>query len=384
MKTVCAMSHVMRGATARRMMYAAIVCVAGTALLPAAGAAQSVGSNATTCTRCSQRDSTRTRRERLLQRFDSLRYSFEHQRMSDAEREALANEMHDTFMALQQSMGDVRVEVRAMRAPRAAAVEAAREAPAPFAIAMSRSDRTKGYLGLSFDGPSVDEMRGRERIIRFLDYPRIALVEPSSPAERAGIAEGDTLLALDGKDVRDRPFSLTRLLVPNQRIRIQVRREGSPMDFRVVVAEAPGYMVSRMMPPTPVAPLPVDVPETRVRVYSGELPRTPVMPATPFPPGTAMPWIVQEGVAGARLENVTEGLGRALGTKSGVLVLRVAPGSPAATSGLRDGDVILSASGNAVRSVRDVRQALQDADGDEGVKLVVLRERKQRDVTLRW
>jgi len=97
-----------------------------------------------------------------------------------------------------------------------------------------------------------------------------------------------------------------------------------------------------------------------------------------------MTWVIQDGVAGARLETVTEGLGRALGTQYGVLVLRAAPGTPAFDSGLRDGDVILKVDGDAVRSVRDLRYAIEGVDGDAGVKLIVLREKKQRDVTLRW
>ena len=359
------------GAMARRYLIAAVAGVACLATRPAPADGQTTTRITTTCRRCSARDSMRVRREQLLLRFDSLRYEFEHQRLSDRERAALADEMHDAYMALQQSMGDVRIEVRATTAPRASRAACV--------------SATRGYLGLSFDGPNVDEIRGRERVIRFLDYPRIALVEPSSPAERAGIAEGDTLLALDGKDVRDRAFSLTKLLVPDQRIQIRVRREGNPMDFRVVVAEAPGYMVSRMAPMPPMAPMAVAAPQARVRVYSGDdYPASPAMPATPAPPAVAMTWVIQDGVAGARLETVSEGLGRALGARAGVLVLRVAPGSPAAESGLRDGDVILRASGSHVRNIRELRQVLQDADGEEGVKLIVLRERKQRDVTLRW
>lgn len=334
------------------------------------------------------KDSSRIERERLLLKFDSLRYEFDHQRMTDAERDRLADEMHRTFMALQESLDDVTVRASAFGAARAGrlmARESERMAP-EIAIAVQSGFRreSRGYLGVSFDGPNTEEIRrGGERIVRFLDYPRIALVEPSSPAERAGIQEGDTLLALNGNDVREREISLTKLLVPNQIVVVRVRREANAKDFRVTVKQAPGYVMSRMAPMAPMTPM-----SPMVRVYPGELlPRVPIPPVAAIagtPPAmTQSVWIINEAIGGAKLESISEGLGKALGTKSGVLVLRAAPGSPAYESGLRDGDVILKAAGTSVSSVRELR-ALVDGAHEEGVKLDILRERKQREVTLRW
>ena len=375
-----------RGATTRRHLLALAL-----ALLGVAGAGDPAGAQARSSASARSRtpsasgDSVRLRREQLLIRFDSLRTAFENERMTPTERAMLEVEMHETMMALQESLDDV-IRLR-VGAPQLAQAEQMR---AQSMVFTRRRDATRGYLGVSFDGPSIDELRGNERIIRFLDYPRIALVEPSSPAERAGIVEGDTLIELNGSDVRDRSFSLTRLLVPDQRVRLRVRRDGGAREFRVVVAEAPGYVVSRMTPMAPMAvatPLPgtPPTPPARVRVYVGDVPQpAPAAPVASTPPPVAMSWVMQDGVAGARLESVTEGLGRALGTQYGVLVLRSAPGSPAFDSGLRDGDVILRVSGGNVRSVRELREALQRADRDEGAKLLVLRDKRQREITLRW
>jgi hypothetical protein len=378
------------GATRRRhltiaclILAASVVATRGMDAQTATGTATGTATSVRTRSGNVPVDSVRTRRERLLMRFDSLRNEFENGRLSDRERDAIARRMRTTMLALQESFGDPSVDV-------VEAFGANGEGLPDRTMFIAKRRASTGYLGLSFDGPNVDEMRDDERIIRFLDYPRIALVEPSSPAERAGILEGDTLIALNGSDVRDRSFSLTKLLVPRQRVRVRVRREGTPMDVRVTIAEAPGYVVSRMvpmapmvmMPPTPAA---MPAPPARVRVFARDVPP----PATPGAvnvaptPAVAMTWVMQDGVAGARLENISEGLGRALGTRYGVLVLRAAPGTPAFDSGLRDGDVILRAAGDTVRTVRELRQAIQDGDED-GVKLVVLRDKKQRDVTLRW
>jgi S1-C subfamily serine protease len=295
-------------------------------------------------------------------------------------------EMHRTVMQLQESL-DETIMGRAMAAARArnsmsSSFTYSTDGEAPMAVTMRPRLIPRGYLGVSFDGPSVDEMRsGGERIIRFLEYPRITLVEPSSPAERAGILEGDTLLAFNGADVRGREISLTKLLVPKRQIVMRVRRDGDAKDFRVSVAEAPGYVIRRRSP-LAMAPEPMRL----------DLPRRMPMPPSPvastpepsyWPPGTAV-WVFNEGIGGAKLEDVTEGLGRAFGTRSGVLVLKVTPGTPAYESGLREGDVILRAVGRDVASVRELRGVLMDREPDEGAKVVVLRDRKKRELTLRW
>src|SRR6266545_248240 len=91
---------------------------------PAYAQATTGGGFRTRCTGCAttSKDSSRIRRERLLLRFDSLRNEFEHQRMNDAERDQLANEMHRTFMALQESLDDVTVRASAFAAARAGRV----------------------------------------------------------------------------------------------------------------------------------------------------------------------------------------------------------------------------------------------------------------------
>lgn len=378
----------------RYMVFTVVAAATLAALVAAPEARAQAATGGTIRLRCrggcasASRDSSRVRREQLLLKFDSLRYEFDHQG-NDAERDRLAEQMHKTVMAIQESFDDGGLRASAAaRAGTGMAREAMPMAP-EIAIAVRSGFRTQGYIGASFDGPSIQEMRGDgERIVRFLDYPRIFLVEPSSPAERAGIQEGDTLLALDGTDVRQREISLTKLLVPDHRIVVRVRRDGNRKDFRVTVDETPGYVMSRMPPMAPMSPMS----PMAVRVYSGEeLPRR-VAPATAgMPPVAAMPpgmmgsmWIFNDAVGGAKLETINEGLGRALGTKAGVLVLRALPGTPAYESGLRDGDVILNAGGKAVSSVRELLGALREGDLENGVKLAILRERKQRDVILKW
>lgn len=345
------------------------------------------------CPGCaSQRDSlSRARQERLLLKLDSLRWEIDNRHLTETERERASREMTQTVIALQAALdermrattvvgGGARIAVEVMP------YEAMIAAPAVFTVETFRS---RGYLGVTFDGPSAEITRNNEHVIRFYQYPRIALVEPGSPAERAGILEGDTLLALNGADVMRNEISLTKLLIPESRITVRVRREGNAKDVKVTVGETPDYYVRRA-PMATIVPMPSGamrvrrLPPTAAVAPMPPMPPMPSMPPMPETPVPARMWAYSEGVAGARVETISEGLGKAVGVKEGVLVIRAAPGTPAYRSGLRDGDIIIEAAGKSVIAVRDLRRAMIEGEGDGGVKLVILRERKQRDVTLRW
>jgi hypothetical protein len=335
----------------------------------------SSGGATTVRERCSSCRSTAADRyrEKLLLQIDSLRWHIENKRLSDEDRRRTVSELNATIRALQQSLdestrsGSVTVTVEAQSAG-----EATR---APLAIARIPM-RARGYLGVTFDGPSAEIQRPGDYSVRFYKYPRIALVEPSSPAERAGVMQGDTLMALNGTDVVDNEISFSKLLVPETKIVMRVRREGNSKELKVVVGEPPEYWVSRR-----TVPRQVDVSEIAPVAVGA----APVRTAQPPPQAVAVvPWTVYEGVGGARVETISEGLGKAIGVDEGVLVMRVRPGTPAARAGLRDGDVIRQAGGQKIRSVGELRGVIAMGDPEEGVKLLILRERKEKDVTLRW
>jgi S1-C subfamily serine protease len=336
------------------------------------------------CSQCSsERDSLRRTQEALLVKIDSLRWEIENRRLTSTERDAVAREMTRTIIALEATRLESMREARELGAAEAAgqAVAARRSSPS-VAVAVQTGYRMRGYLGVTFDGPMAETTRpGNERIVRFYQYPHIALVEASSPAERAGVRAGDTLVALNGDDVREHEFSFTRLLVPNAFVTMRVRRDGNPRDVKVQVGEAPEYYVRRAPLPPPVAVAPA-VPRgsspSEVQVFT--VPPTPSASVQ----GQSYIYSFSDGVAGARVETITDGLAKAIRVDDGVLVVRVGPGTPAERSGLRDGDVIKRAGGRAVTTVRALRSAVADAEGDRGVKLLIIREGRERALTLHW
>lgn len=265
----------------------------------------------------------------------------------------------------------------------------------------------RGWLGIVVSGtarePRVDN---GELIIRYLTHPVIVSVEPSSPAEKAGLVPSDTLLAYDGRDVRDRDISITRLLRPNARVLVRVRRDGRTKEVPVTIADVPSRIRLRsetnFVLRTPRAEPPLagvmafprsNVPVTALAPRAPSSP--PPMPMPPMPAVAPMPQAVTpgmivsfglNGVAGAQLAALTEGLARTVGVRRGVLVTYAAVGSPAYTSGLRDGDVIVRVGGEPVSTVAELREKVQMAveNGESSVKLDCVRDRKARAVTLRW
>ncbi len=319
----------------------------------------------------------RVRQERLLVRLDSLRRELDSRGPGSPDRERVADEMNRTVLALQRLL-DASAHSGVIAAQLAAeAVEAAQGDAVRAQITILQGFRTRGYLGVTFDGPNRDVIRSGERLIRFYQYPRIALVEPSSPAERAGILQGDTLLALNGTDIRENEVSLTKLLIPESKIVMRVRREGNSKDLRVIVGEAPEYYVERGGPPTPRPGSEPDGPR-RVRV-----PGVPQQGETPVPRMPAV-WVFNNGIAGAHVLTITEGLGKVLRVKEGVLVTEVMPGTPAHEAGLRDGDIVTQADGRSVATIRALQRVVAEGNASEGVRLLVVREGKQRDILLRW
>ena len=283
---------------------------------------------------------------------------------------------------------------RALRDIRPAVVEARRAvatataAGAPIVTLLPEAVRFPGWIGIALDAARHVEIRDGDVYWRFLEHPEIVSVDPSSPAERAGIRQGDLLLAYDGQDVRHR-IAMNRILQPGRtlRVRVRVQRDNEERELPVTVAPA------RHAEPRERVTGTVRTPGRRPSRPAASGAFTFAVPETGQPMALAAPGAAPapsfftirrfNGVAGAHMETITPGLGDAIGVDRGVLVLSVAPGVPAHEAGLLDGDVIVRAGGRQVRTVEELRSVLEGGDS-RAVKLEVARKGKVRHVTLRW
>lgn len=236
-----------------------------------------------------------------------------------------------------------------------------------------------GWLGVTYEGASEQKSRNGELFVHHYDYPAIISVTPWSPASKAGVRAGDTLIAYNDQDVRKGAVSLTKLLRPGETVRLRLRRNGAVRELPVKVERREARIARAWPTPQPevrMAPLPPEA------VLAPAVPTPPAAPETAvfaysFSTSTSM-------VAGAELTPMNADLRDVFGTESGVLVLRVAAGTPASEAGLRGGDVIVRANGEPVLSTRMLSAQMRAVARERELPLDVVRKKQAKTIVLRW
>jgi S1-C subfamily serine protease len=296
-------------------------------------------------------------------------------------------------------------------------------APLPPRPPTAELPQQRGWLGMAFQFGVQDRDGSRQEVAWITD------VYPDSPAARAGVQRGDTIVQLNGR--ADVQWQLREWrLEPGDTVRLRLRREGGrDRNAVIVAAERPERLAARGR-----APRSITVPRgqgPRVVIIDGDTIRIPIEELTArvdsvtrrmrillsdslgprlrelerqIPelhlrmegdtvvfrrgaPGEAVAFGFDMGrraVAGAEFAELNPELAEYFrGAREGVLVLRVAPETPAARAGLESGDVVVRANGAPVRTIAELRRAITRAEHGE-VRLDVVRRGAQREVRLRW
>lgn len=197
---------------------------------------------------------------------------------------------------------------------------------------------------------------------------RVDDVNAGSPAEKAGIREGDLVVEFDGERVRS-AMQLTRLVreTPEGRqVPVAVMRDGKRQtlqaapEFRETGAgiRAPEYFL-RQLPP-----FSFEYDDRVPRRFEFRMPD----PDARFP--------ARRGRLGVTLQSLTPELEEYFGAKNGgALVSSVARDSAAARAGVKAGDVITSINGRSVSDADDLMRELRTLEGE--VTIVVLRDKQE-------
>ncbi len=205
----------------------------------------------------------------------------------------------------------------------------------------------------------------------------VGLVE-DSPAAKAGLQEGDIVVALDDKPVRG-PASLTARLreyEPGSEVTVEVLREGKPERVKVTLGERPKRWSGR---PFIFEWDPLEFErewrETLENSRESLENLRQNLRHMDFLRGWGKPRL------GVQLVEPTPELREHFGgaPDAGVLVSKVLPGTPAERSGIRVGDLIVAAGGERVEDARDLIDAVAKAEG-ETIRIELIRDRKSLSV----
>lgn len=186
---------------------------------------------------------------------------------------------------------------------------------------------------------------------------RIEEVVEDSPAERAGLREGDVIVGFDGQQL-DAPADLTAEVLgsePGQRVELEVLRDGERMTLSAEIGERKG-----------LGPWKLDRLGDLDFYFDHDGPQLHHFFS-----------LARRPKLGVQLVEPTGELREYMGAPrdAGVIVSKVLPGTPAEESDVRVGDVIVAADGQEVERARDLVDVLRDKDG-ESVRLDVVRDRR--------
>jgi serine protease Do len=166
----------------------------------------------------------------------------------------------------------------------------------------------------------------------------VTLVQPDSPADRAGLQTGDVLVSFDGSPVNE-PAELQLIVErcePGQKKSLEILRGAEHSRLSVVPAE-----------------LVDDVAVDEVRE-------------------AAVPVAVQPtSEIGLRVEAIDPEIAQQTGISDGVVVTAIAIGSPAQQAGLEPGVVISEVNHQRIRGIEDFATAIRRADPSSGILMLV-------------
>lgn len=261
---------------------------------------------------------------------------------------------------------------------------------APAAARGQQREPARGWVGVAYTTGVGQSDRGG--VMVFNDYPVIESIEQNSPAERAGLQTGDTILAMNSQDLRKSPLPAASMIQPGQKIVFRFKRNDAVREVTVTVAQRPSGTSERvsftLFEQSAAAAAPA-APATAPRQPQPPLPRE-VRVRMAAPPLVAIPPLVfgfgprSLAVAGAELTGLNADLRSLVGISTpGIFVVNVALGTPAKESGLRPGDVIVRADAFRVADPGELIRVIRDSNASS-IRLQIIRKKKPQTITLRW
>lgn len=215
---------------------------------------------------------------------------------------------------------------------------------------LDRSTR-RGWLGVSVQDltPRLAKANGN----KVNEGALVNDVERKSPADSAGIEEGDVIIEFDGRKIYDAD-DLRKVVgrtKPGTTVSVVVDRKGTTKTLKATIGKYPARVA-------------------RAFSFSG--------------PGGRVMTIGRSKAFGAELRQMSRQLAEYFQVPDGegVLVESVEKGSAAEKAGVKAGDVIIKIGNERIHELRDVWEALEDYDEGEKVEVEVIRKGVSKKLTV--
>jgi serine protease Do len=195
---------------------------------------------------------------------------------------------------------------------------------------ISKGNVSRGWLGVSIQ-PVTEELAqsfGMKKARGAL----VSDVMAGSPAERAGMRQGDVITSFDGKEIKDpRQLQLVVAETPiGRQVAVEIFRDGRPLKLTLAIGNAESAQAAR--------------------------------------PRSAE---AEAGWLGLTVEELPQN--KRLRGLSGVLVTAVDPEGAAGEAGMQRGDVIVSVNQRRIGSLKEYASAMKEAERKGSVALLVRR-----------
>jgi S1-C subfamily serine protease len=252
---------------------------------------------------------------------------------------------------------------------------------AAFAGTGQRTRNAQGYLGIV-----PGDLNQHEIAKLHVHGVEVLQVDHDGPAAKAGLRVHDIITELGGKavDGADHLRQMLQSTAPGRVISVVIFRDGHQQTLTAKLAD-------KVEVEKQAWEQHMTVPEPSESEYPGLSTFLSISPASmpPVPDTEARPeagvrtTVLSASYSGAVLESLSPQLADYFGAQGGspLLVRNVEPGSPAATAGMRAGDVVVRIGINLLATPSDWTRAML-ANRGKSISIGVMRDKREETLTL--
>ena len=209
----------------------------------------------------------------------------------------------------------------------------------------------RGWLGVSIQEVTSD--LAEEFGVKDLKGAIVSGVMKESPAEKAGIKQGDVLLQFNGKDIEDTGHlrNMVSQSPIGTKVKVRLFRQKKAMEVEVTIAE-----------------LPKKLGEAATEQESGDNQQE------------------SNALSGLTVREITPELAKRFSIKegdAGVIVVKIDPASKAFEAGIRPGDMVTQINQKDIATIEDYKKAVLKLKTKERILLLIRRKGEDLFLTIR-